>query len=484
MPLSIYNSQIRSKQEFQPLEPGRVRMYVCGVTVYDDPHIGHARCYVAFDAMVRHFMSKGWQVDYIRNFTDIDDKIINRAAEAGMSAGELADQFIASFSEDMASLGVLAPTLEPRATEHIQEMIEGITQLIDKGHAYEVEGGDVLFSVDSFPDYGKLSGRNLDDMQAGSRVKVDERKKNPMDFVLWKASKPGEPVWESPFGPGRPGWHIECSVMSAKYLGATFDIHGGGEDLVFPHHENELAQSVALTGQPFARYWVHNGFVRVNQEKMSKSLGNFFTIKDILKTVRPEALRLFLLSKHYRAPLDFSDQALVEASAALARLYIALWGADQAGIQDVAQDMGREDHRAAHAKISGPVDEFEAAMDDDFNTARALGSLFTLARRLNKLVSEKPTPERDALVGLAAARLRQLGRRLGILNLDPAEFLQGLHQDQSDGPDPDEIDRLVEERNQARANKDFAAADGIRDQLTEMGVLLEDTPQGTRWRMG
>ena len=484
MALTIYNSQARRKQEFEPLVPGKVSMYVCGVTVYDDPHIGHARCYVAFDTMVRHFKSKGWQVDYVRNFTDIDDKIIKRAAESGVTTAELTQRYIESFGRDMASLGVLPPTREPRATEHIPEMIEGIAKLLDQGHAYQVEGGDVLFAVDSFPDYGRLSGRKLEDMQAGSRVQVDRRKKNPMDFVLWKASKPGEPVWDSPFGPGRPGWHIECSVMSAKYLGATFDIHGGGEDLIFPHHENELAQSVALTGQPFARYWVHNGFVRVNQEKMSKSLGNFFTIKDILKTTRPETLRLFLLSKHYRSPLDFSDQALTEANQALERLYIALLGADQAGIEHVGLEMGKSHLRQAHQEIQEPVAEFEAGMDDDFNTARALGAMFTLARRLNKLVSQNPSDERDALVGLAAARLKQMGARLGILGQAPTEFLQGGDALRAQGPDPAEIDRLVDQRSEARANKDFATADAIRDQLTAMGVVLEDTADGTRWRMG
>ncbi|MFH2125415.1 MAG: cysteine--tRNA ligase, partial [Pseudomonadota bacterium] len=324
MSLVIYNTQTRQKQEFQPLVPGQVSMYVCGVTVYDSPHIGHARCYVAFDAIHRHLRSKGWQVTYVRNFTDIDDKIIKRANETGQDWRELTHDNIAAFTKAMQDLKVLPATQEPRATEHIDGIISSVQALIDKGNAYAVEGGDVLFAVDSFPEYGKLSHRELDQMQAGARIAVDERKRNPMDFVLWKGSKPGEPFWDSPWGPGRPGWHIECSVMSQEYLGATFDIHGGGEDLLFPHHENEVAQSEALNGQPFARYWIHNGFVRVNHEKMSKSLGNFFTVDDILKTVKPEALRLFLLSKHYRSPLDFSDQALKEAGQGLERLYLAL----------------------------------------------------------------------------------------------------------------------------------------------------------------
>jgi cysteinyl-tRNA synthetase len=305
MPIMIYNSQTRKKEEFTPLTPGKVNMYVCGVTVYDDAHVGHARVYVAFDAMVRHFQARGLEVNYVRNFTDIEDKIIKRADELGIGTGELTRRYMDSFTGDMQSLGVLPVSHEPKATEVVPQIIEAVEELIEKGNAYEVDG-DVYFSVDSFPHYGALSGRNLDDLRAGARVGVDERKRNPLDFALWKSSKPGEPTWESPWGPGRPGWHIECTVMSRMFIGDTLDIHGGGEDLVFPHHENEMAQSMALTGKTFAHYWIHNGFVRVNQEKMSKSLGNFFTIKDILKKVKPEVLRFFLLSKHYRSPLDFS----------------------------------------------------------------------------------------------------------------------------------------------------------------------------------
>jgi cysteinyl-tRNA synthetase len=498
MSLLIYNSQTHRKEEFTPLVPGKVSMYVCGVTVYDEPHIGHARCYVAFDAIHRHFRSKGWEVAYVRNFTDIDDKIIKRAQESGEDWRELTQRNIAAFTAAMESLKVLPVTTEPRATEHIQGIVEAVRALVDKGYAYPVEGGDVLFAVDSFADYGKLSGRQLDQMQAGARIAVDQRKKNPMDFVLWKGSKPGEPSWDSPWGPGRPGWHIECSVMSQKYLGVTFDIHGGGEDLLFPHHENEKAQAEALTGRPFARYWIHNGFVRVNHEKMSKSLGNFFTVGDILKTTKPEVLRLFLLSKHYRSPLDFSDAALREAGQGLERLYLALRDASPPPDKALKQRLTRPRELEWMKEIDAHAAEFEAAMDDDFNTPRALGALFGLAKTTNKLIAEpepapekpmlgkggqKPATAKEALLGLASARLRQLGGRLGLLGEDPVEFLQSSAPAAGDGPDPARIEELVAQRTQARKDKDFAAADRIRDELTAMGVLLEDGPEGTRWRL-
>jgi cysteinyl-tRNA synthetase len=483
MSILIYNTQTRTKEPFTPLAPGKVGMYVCGVTVYDHPHIGHARCYVAFDAIVRHFRARGYEVNYVRNFTDIDDKIIKRAAERGVAVDQLADEFIASFTQDMAALGVLPPSREPRAAEHIPEIVEAVTRLVEKGHAYEIEG-DVYFSVASFAGYGKLSGRDLDQMRAGARVGVDQRKQSPMDFALWKASKPGEPSWPSPWGPGRPGWHIECSVMGTKYLGPSFDIHGGGEDLVFPHHENERAQAEALTGRTFARYWVHNGFVRVNQEKMSKSLGNFFTIKDILKTTRPEVLRLFLLSKHYRSPLDFSDEALRQSAQGLERLYTALRQIDREVPELVSQPLRKAAAKAWQAEIQESVDRFEQGMDDDFNTAQAIGALFALAKTANRLAQEPPKDERNALLGLCGARLRHLGARLGICREDPLEFLQGVSGDQAGAaPDAGRIEALIEERAQARRDKDFAAADRIRDELADMGVALEDTPQGTRWRV-
>ncbi len=481
MSIRIYNTQSRRKESFQPLEEGRVRMYVCGVTVYDHPHIGHARCYVAFDAMVRHFRARGFQVEYVRNFTDIDDKIIKRAAELGLDTAELSQRFIDSFSQDMEALGVLPPDREPRATEHIPEIIAWVEGLLEKGHAYLIEG-DVYFAVDSFAGYGKLSGRELSEMRAGARVGVDQRKKNPMDFALWKSSKPGEPSWPSPWGAGRPGWHIECSVMSTKYLGTTFDIHGGGQDLVFPHHENEVAQAEALTGRPFARYWVHNGFVRVDREKMSKSLGNFFTIKDILKTTRPEVLRLFLLSKHYRSPLDFSDQALKQSAQGMERLYTTLRDIQAVVPREVSQDIRLPHDRRRLQEIDQTVEQFELGMDDDFNTARAIGALFALARQANRLLAQPDKDERNALLGLCGARLRQLGARLGLLGREPEEFLKG-RAGREEGPDPAEIEELIARRARARKDKDFASADRIRDQLTEMGVVLEDTPQGTRWRL-
>ncbi|KMY69085.1 cysteine--tRNA ligase [Desulfocarbo indianensis] len=479
MALTVYNSKTRAKEELRTLEPGKVRMYVCGVTVYDDPHVGHARCYVAFDAIVRHLKARGYEVTYARNFTDVDDKIIKRAAETGVSCEELAGRYMESFSQDMSALGVLPADLEPRATQHIPEIIETVQKLIEKGHAYEVDG-DVYFAVRSFPRYGQLSGRDVDDMRSGARVQVDERKNDPLDFALWKSSKPGEPSWESPWGPGRPGWHIECSVMSTKYLGAGFDIHGGGKDLIFPHHENEVAQAEAATDQPFASYWIHNGFVRVNQEKMSKSLGNFFTIKDILKSNRPEALRLFLLSKHYRSPLDFSDAALAESAQGLERLYTALLSADEgaAGAEPLPP---QDDPRLA--ELQENAQRFEDGMDDDFNTAAATGALFGLARAVNRLAGEEKTPARDALLAYAARLMRQLGGRLGLLNQDPQEFMRAAASPMAAGPDPARIEELVNQRNAARKAKDFAKADQIRDELAAQGVILEDTPQGTRWKL-
>ncbi|CAO0821926.1 cysteine--tRNA ligase [Desulfarculales bacterium] len=482
MPLLIYNSQTRRKEEFATLEPGVVRMYVCGVTVYDDAHIGHARCYVAFDAIHRHLLARGYQVRYARNFTDVDDKIIKRARETGLIWQQLAQHYIDSFTQDMASLGVLPPGLEPKATEHIPEIVAMVQALVDKGNAYVVDG-DVYFSVRGFARYGFLSGRNLDDMLAGARVEVDPRKECPLDFALWKSSKPGEPSWQSPWGPGRPGWHIECSAMSQKYLGNTFDIHGGGKDLLFPHHENEAAQSEAFTGQPFAHYWMHNGFVQINHEKMSKSLGNFFTIKDILKTVQPESLRLFFLSKHYRSPLDFSEDALKDAAQSLGRLYTALMAAQAATVAPAGQAIESPSGLAWLQEVKAQVEAFERGMDDDFNTAAATGALFGLARVSNRLASELETPERQALLALCAVRLKFLGGRLGILQGDPQKFMQGQASPQGSGPDPAWVEKRIAARQAARKAKDFALADRIRDEIKVAGVLLDDTPQGTRWRV-
>ena len=481
MALVIYNTFTRRKEPFTPLNPGEVGMYVCGITAYDHAHVGHGRCYVAFDAILRHLKARGYRVKYVRNFTDIDDKIIARAAETGVDCAELAERFMASFSEDMAALGNLAPDVEPRATEHIPEMVRAVERLVEKGFAYVVEGGDVMFSVDAFRGYGKLSGRRLEEMMAGARVEADPRKRNPLDFVLWKAAKPGEPSWTSPWGPGRPGWHIECSVMSAKYLGQPFDIHGGGQDLIFPHHENELAQAEALEGRQFVRWWVHNGFVRVGEEKMSKSLGNFFTLKDVLKRVHPEALRLLLLSQHYRSPLQFSEAALEQAASSLTRLYTAMARAEEAlgSVPEApAQSLAQQEENEGPHGLKAAAREFEEAMDDDFNTARAIGALFTLARELNRAVERGDR----ALVQTGYELMVSLGGRLGLLGMSGRAFLQGGARGEL-GVDVEEVERLVAERAEARKRKDFATADRIRDQLKEMGIILEDTPTGTRWRL-
>ncbi len=474
--LKLYNTATRKKEEFIPLPPGRVRMYVCGVTVYDRCHIGHARSTVVFDTIVRFLEYKGFEVTYVRNFTDVDDKIIARANEEGIDSAAVAQRNIEAFYEDMNPLGLRQPDIEPRATEHIKEIIEAVSGLVDKGVAYESQG-DVYFAVDDYKDYGKLSGRNLDDMRAGARVAVEERKRNPMDFALWKSSKPGEPSWDSPWGQGRPGWHIECSAMSSKYLGLPFDIHGGGEDLIFPHHENEKAQAEALTGNRFVNYWVHNGFVRIDMTKMSKSLGNFLTIREILKKYHPEVLRLFLLSAHYRSPLDYSAEAMTEADEGLSRLY---------------ETLGRIEARLAVERPgeTGPLadlaqetrDLFLTAMDNDFNSAQALGHLFSLARAVNRALET-----RKGLGGLGAAReaFTELAGIVGLLSRTPEEFASSRKDLllNRDGLDPQAIQDLVEQRSEARQNKDFAGADAIRDRLLEMGVVLLDSPQGTTWKL-
>jgi cysteinyl-tRNA synthetase len=473
MALKVFNTMRNQKEDFVPIQPGRIGMYVCGVTVYDMCHIGHARAYISFDVIQRYLRYAGFDVTYVRNYTDVDDKIIRRAGETNQAWDALAQRYIDSFTQDMAALGLLPPTAEPRATQHIPEIIASVQALAAKGHAYVLDGGDVYFAVTSFPGYGALSGRDLTDMMAGARVEVDARKRHPMDFALWKSSKPGEPSWDSPWGPGRPGWHIECSAMSQKYFGPTFDIHGGGKDLLFPHHENERAQAEAVSGHPFVRYWMHNGFVQINSEKMSKSLGNFFTIKDILKTTRPETLRLFLLSKHYRSPLDFSEAAIKDAAAGLERLYNALAFAQAAPVSAVAVD------EPWAKEIEEAVAAYEQGMDDDFNTAAAMGALFALARVSNRLAAEPPSPGRDAGLNLCADKLKDLGRRLGILLEDPQEFLQGQAGHAAaaqSGPDPARIEDLIARRQAARKAKNFAEADRIRDELKAMGVVLEDSP--------
>jgi cysteinyl-tRNA synthetase len=483
MSLRVYNTQFKTKEDFQPIDPPRVGMYVCGPTVYDHAHVGHARANVVFDVIVRHLRWLGYEVTYVRNFTDVDDKIIARAAEQGVDPAALAEQFIASFSEDMTALGLLIPDVEPRCTEHMADIIALVQRLVDKGAAY-VANGDVYFAVKNFLTYGQLSHRDIDQLQAGARVEIGDSKRDPLDFALWKAAKPGEPTWDSPWGPGRPGWHIECSAMSARHLGESFDIHGGGADLAFPHHENERAQSEAAFGKSFVKYWIHNGFVRVNQEKMSKSLGNFFTVKEILTKWPAEVLRLFLIGQHYRSPLDFSDAALDEARRGLVRLYRGLANLREAVNLGPAEGGDEPDDKLRKSVLEF-TDQFLAAMNDDFNTAQALGLIFGLIRTTNavcELRTEPPGPELHALLHLAGEKLFEAGEVLGIIQDDPDQFLRAMKDDQAEGLDESAIEQLIADRQAARQNKDWAGADAIRDKLTEMGVVLEDTPEGTRWR--
>ncbi len=491
MALQVYNSLSRTKESFIPLEPGKIRLYVCGVTVYDQCHIGHARSAIVFDVIYRYLLRKGYDVTYVRNFTDIDDKIIRRANEEQVEFRTIADRYIEEFYEDMDALGVLRPTLEPLATDNIPDMIEIIQRLMDKGIAY-ASGSDVYFAVEGFPEYGKLSGRALEDMMAGARVEVDVHKRNPMDFVLWKGSKPGEPAWDSPWGPGRPGWHIECSAMGKRFLGETFDIHGGGKDLIFPHHENEIAQSEAAFGVPFVRYWLHNGFVNINNEKMSKSLGNFFTIRDVLKKVHPEALRLFVLSKHYRSPVDFSDETVAEAERGLEKLYGTL-----AAVSDrTAEVTGTTPDQALKAQdselwemVQRLPSDFDDAMDNDFNTAQAVGYLFGLQRHLQRFLDrfgqKKLKGAAAALAQHAASRLVEHSRVLGLLEREPGSFMdeQRALKLVETGMTEEEVQALINRRDEARRAKNFAEADRIREELETRRIQLEDTPTGTRWRV-
>jgi len=481
MNLNIYNTLTRKKEPFESIEPGKVMMYVCGPTVYDSCHIGHARAFVVFDVVVRYFRAAGMKVTYVRNFTDVDDKIIKRANKLNMSSVALADLYIKEFQADMKALHVAEPSFEPRVTEHIPEIIDFVENLIQKGAAYTKEG-DVYFSVESFEGYGKLSGRRLEDMEAGARVDIDTRKQNPFDFALWKSAKPGEPYWESPWGRGRPGWHIECSAMSSKFLGRSFDIHGGGKDLVFPHHENEIAQSECATGEVFANYWIHNGFVNINQEKMSKSLGNFLMVKDVLQHFHPEAVRLFLLSKQYRKPIDFSDGALLESTTALDRIYAMLQRIENRA--DYAEEKGVDEDRLADTYWQ----RFCEAMDDDFNTARALAVVFDAARQANRHMDDK-TDANDSKVaaqlGLLRNAILRMGKVLGVLNQPADSYFSDKISMQAEKQDidPAEVESLLKERTTARKDKDWARADEIRDRLAAMDVVIEDRPDGTIWRI-
>ena len=470
--LCIHNSLTGKLESFQPMVPGKVRMYICGITVYDYCHIGHMRMMVAFDVVQRYLRHSGLDVDYVRNITDIDDKIIRRAAENHESIGTLTGRFIRAMDEDSAALGVARPDQEPRATQFLPQIVSLIGTLITRGHAYVGTNGDVMYSVTSFPDYGQLSGKRLADLRAGARVEVDEAKRDPLDFVLWKRSKPGEPSWESPWGGGRPGWHIECSAMSMALLGEHFDIHGGGMDLKFPHHENEIAQSCGASGKPLANYWMHNGFVNVDSEKMSKSLGNFFTVREVLPHLRhPEVLRLFLVSSHYRGPINYTLENLQQADATLCGLYNALRGLPQ-------RKPGSE---ADRWRV-----EFRVVMDEDFNTPKALAVLQRLAREINE--NKTASGDGEAVAAGLAGVFRELAAVLGIAQLDPEQWfrLRAPGADAGDrgaGLSDQDIAQRIAARLAARKSRDFAAADRLRDELARQGVILEDKPDGTTlWR--
>ncbi len=455
--LHIYNTLSRRKEEFKPLEPGKIKMYVCGVTVYDLCHIGHARTFVNFDMMVRYLRYRGYDVTYVRNITDIDDKIIRRANEKGVSCKELSSLFIDEMHQDFDALNILRPDIEPKATDNIGQIISLVQKLLDKGYAYLADNGDVMFEINKFKRYGALSGQKLEELEAGARVQVAKDKRNPFDFVLWKKSKEGEPAWPAPFGEGRPGWHIECSAMNQRYLGERFDIHGGGSDLIFPHHENEIAQSCCALDTSYVNYWLHSGMVMINDEKMSKSLNNFFTIRDVLSYYDAQTVRYFLLSGQYRSPLNYSQDNLNQAKAAATRLYTALRGID---LNALPAPCGTDEYEEAFCK----------AMDDDFNTPLALSVLFDLVKELNKSEGERKQQ--------LSSRLLQLGRILGLFNQNADEYLKGS----ADGDDTALIEELIKKRTAAKKAKDYKAADEARDKLAAMGIILEDTKDGTIWR--
>ncbi|MGV7228178.1 MAG: cysteine--tRNA ligase [Nitrospirales bacterium] len=490
MSIVLYNTKTKKKDHFVPLIPGQVSMYVCGVTVYDDCHLGHARSALTFDMIRRYLEFSGYQVTYVRNFTDIDDKILNRAKQEDVPWNDISERYIQNFYRDMSALGITKPSAEPRATEHMQDILNMVEGLVQKGMAYSIEG-DVYFSVKKFSDYGQLSGKNLDDLQAGARIEVDARKQDPMDFALWKASKPGEPGWDSPWGKGRPGWHIECSAMSVAELGPTFDIHGGGKDLIFPHHENEIAQSCAYTGKEFARYWVHNGFVTVDKEKMSKSLGNFFTIREIFdkspvsdaEAITGECLRYYLLSTHYRSDLNFSELSLPEAKAAMDTIYGLIQRLEE--VDSLEGHQGEEDWERISREFAR---KFQESMDDDFNTPKGLGVFHEFRGEVNKLLVKGLSKETKANV---IETFRKYGKPLGLFQI-PAWFTFSVEQnipEESRGYKQEEkqenswIEELIRLRNEARAKKDFATADKIRHELDEKKITLEDRPDGTtRWK--
>jgi len=486
MSIIVYNTKTGRKSLLTTYEQDHVKLYVCGITAYDYCHIGHARSALVFDMIVRYLRYRGYKVTYIRNFTDIDDKIIKRAQERNTSSQELAEEFIRKFHEDMERLGVQSPTLEPKATEHIPEIIAMIEELIGKDLAYQIDG-DVYYRVDRFANYGSLSGRTLDDMQAGARISVNENKENPMDFALWKSSKPGEPTWDSPWGPGRPGWHIECSAMSRKFLGDSFDIHGGGKDLIFPHHENEIAQSEGATGSPFVATWIHHGFVTIKDEKMSKSLGNFLTIREVLEKYDPEALRLFVFSTHYRNPLDYSDEAMKDAESGLDRFYTCLAEIDQLADLEGKGNKSVTTEKEAQ-KLASLVDRFRKAMDNDFNSAQALGHLFDAVKTLNRIrlaLPGKPATTDLNLLRNGAETLKNLAAILGLLNEEPATYVRKRQEKiiKDRQLDPQKIESLIQERSSARQHKDWTKADAIRDELSAMNIEIKDDAAGTTWKV-
>ncbi|MBI5453493.1 MAG: cysteine--tRNA ligase [Deltaproteobacteria bacterium] len=476
MPIKVYNSLTRKKEDFVPVEAGKVRMYVCGPTVYALSHIGHARSAVSFDVIYKYLKYSGYEVKYARNYTDVDDKIIQRANEEGVSSEELAERYIKAFDEDMDSLGVEIPNFRPKATGTIKKIIEVTETLIRKGSAYELNG-DVYYSVRLKKDYGKLSGKNIDELESGARVDVDERKKDPLDFALWKSSKPGEPAWDSPWSKGRPGWHIECSAMCMEWLGETIDIHGGGKDLIFPHHENEIAQSEAATGKtPYVKYWLHNGFVNIEKEKMSKSIGNILNIRDVLKDYTADALRLFLLSSHYRSPIDYTRDSLKDAEAAMERYY------------KTVQRMKEEYPSAFEVEscihcIEERVNEMTSAMDDDFNTAEVVGFVFKEVTKANKLMDEaKATNDKKGVwteISYTLSLFREAGNILGLFARRPEEYFN--ERNSRAALPAEEIEGLIKEREEARKRKDFKAADAIRNGLLDKGIVLEDSAKGTTW---
>lgn len=462
--MKLYNTMTRKKEEFVPLHENEVRMYCCGPTVYNYFHIGNARPFIIFDTFRRYLEYKGYKVTYVQNFTDIDDKMIQKANEEGITVAELAERFIEEYFKDADALGIKRASYHPRATDHIEDIIQFIEKLIEKGYAYEVDG-DVYFDTTAYEDYGKLSKQNLEELEAGARIQPGEKKKNPMDFALWKAQKPGEPAWDSPWGKGRPGWHIECSVMATKYLGETIDIHAGGQDLTFPHHENEIAQTEALTGKPFARYWLHNGYINVDNRKMSKSLGNFFTVRDISREYDLEVVRLFMLSAHYRNPVNFSHELLDQAKSALERLYNAKNNLDHLLRQTQDRELTQQEHKL-YDEMDGYIKKFEEAMEDDINTADAVAVIFDLVRDANTHLNGESSKK---LVEKVYDVFNTLTNILGIVQKKQEMTLD------------EEIEALIEKRQQARAAKDWATADKIRDDLRKRGIILEDTPTGVRW---